>query len=210
MNGITTPCILKETSEGSIRHTIQDEMFQRREVSCTGSITMELADSLILQLRYLQAEDPGKEITMYVNSPGGDVSSGLALYDVMQAVTCPVRTICVGMAASMAALLFTSGDKRDIFPHARVMIHDPILQGGTNGNALSVYSMSQDLMKVRKVNGEIIARHTHKTLDEILEKTARDSFFDAEEAVAFGLADRIIRHINTGNGGDDSDTDSRR
>lgn len=201
MSGIIMPCILKETSEGSIRYTIQDEMFKRREIACTGSITMESADSLMLQLRCLQAEDPEKEITMYINSPGGDVCSGLAVYDVMQAVTCPVRTICAGMAASMAAILFTGGDRRDIFPHARIMIHDPCLAAGANGNALSVYSLGRDLMKVRKINGEIIAGHTHKKLDEILEKTAADSYFDAEEAVAFGLADRIIHQINTENGG---------
>lgn len=195
MNNVYTPCILKETSEGTIRCTIKDEMFKRREVECVGCITRESADSLILQLRYLQAEDPKKGITMYINSPDGEVTSGLALYDVMQAITCPVRTICVGIAASMAAILFISGDGRDMLPHARVMVHDPILEGGANGSALSVYSISQDLMKIREIAGGIIAEHAGRGLDEVLEKTAAESYFDAEEAVRFGLADRIIKKI---------------
>lgn len=195
MNGMITPCILKETSEGTMRCTIQDEMFKRREVECTGDITRESADSLILQLRYLQAEEPDGQITMYINSPGGDVSSGLALYDVMQAVTCPIRTVCVGMAASMAAILFISGDRRDMLPHARVMIHDPSLAGGAGGNALTIYNLGMDLMKIRRINGEIIAGHTNKKLEEVLEKTSADSYFDANEAVEFGLADGIINKI---------------
>lgn len=195
MNTFTVPCILKETSEGTLRCTIQDEMFRRREVWCTGRITSESADSLILQLRYLQAEYPGKEITMYINSPGGDVSGGLALYDVMQAVTCPVRTICTGLAASMAAILFASGSTRDILPHARVMIHDPMLAESTSGNALYIHNLSQELMKMRRIIAEILAAHTKKTLEEIYEKTTADSYFNADEAVAFGLADKIIDKI---------------
>lgn len=192
---IMTPAIIKETSEGISRFHIQDEMFKRREIECVGEITQESVYSLILQLRYLQKEDPEKEITMYINSPGGEVTSGLALYDVMQAVKCPIRTVCVGIAASMGALLFISGKKRDMLPHARVMIHDPLLSGGISGSALKIDSLSRDLMKTRELTGKIIAKHTGKSLEEVFEKTATDSYFDAEEAVAFGLADSIIHEI---------------
>lgn len=189
------PAIMKETSNGIVRCSIQDEMFQRREIECAGELTQESVYSLILQLRYLEKAEPDAEISMYINSPGGEVSSGLALYDVMQAVKCPVRTVCVGLAASMGALLFASGDQRDMLPHARVMIHDPLVAGGIGGSALKVDSLSKELMKMRAVTCEILARHTGKTLEEIYSKTAMDSYFDAEAAVAFGLADKIIYEL---------------
>lgn len=192
---ITMPAIVKETSTGLMTYNIADAMLQNREINCAGEITAEQADALILQLRYLQQEDPDAAVTMYINSPGGEVSAGLALYDVMQAVSCPVRTVCMGLAASMGAVLFLSGSRREILPHARVMIHDPLVAGNIGGSALRVESVSRDLMKVREVMGTIIAGHTGKSLDEILTRTATDSYFDAEEAVAFGMADRIIERI---------------
>lgn len=189
------PAIVKDTCQGLARYSILDEMFMDRKVECTGQITAESAEALILQLRYLQKENPEKEITMYVNSPGGEVTSGLAVYDVIQALSCPIHTVCVGIAASMAALLFISGKQRDMLPHARVMIHDPMIQGGIGGSALSVDSLSRDLMKIREITGKIIAEHTGKTLEEVFAKTASDSYFDPEEAIGFGLADRIIHKI---------------
>lgn len=189
------PAIVKETSAGLMTYNIADAMLQNREINCAGEITAEQADALILQLRYLQREDPEAAVTMYINSPGGEVSAGLALYDIMQAVSCPVRTVCMGLAASMGAVLFLSGSRREILPHARVMIHDPLVAGKIGGSALRVESISRDLMKAREVMGTIIAGHTGKSLDEILARTATDSYFDAEEAVAFGMADRIIERI---------------
>lgn len=189
------PAILKDTCQGLARYSILDEMFLDRKVECVGEITAESAESLILQLRYLQRKDPEKEIIMYINSPGGEVTSGLAVYDVMQALSCPVHTVCMGIAASMAALLFISGKQRDMLPHARVMIHDPMIQGGVSGNALSVDSLSRDLMKIREITGKIIAEHTGKSLEEVFAKTASDSYFDANEAIGFGLADRIADKI---------------
>lgn len=186
------PGIFKETSEGLIRCTIQEEMFKKREIQCVGEVTQESVNALIMQLRYLQQEDPEKEITMFINSPGGEVSSGLALYDVMKALKCPIRTICIGLAASMAALLFISGNERDMLPHARVMIHDPMITGGIGGSALKIKSISEDLMKTREITGEILAKHSGRSLEEIFEKTATDSYFDAQEAIAYGLADNII------------------
>lgn len=186
------PGIFKETSEGLIRCTIQEEMFKKREIQCVGEVTQESVNALIMQLCYLQQEDPEKEITMFINSPGGEVSSGLALYDVMKALKCPIRTICIGLAASMAALLFISGNERDMLPHARVMIHDPMITGGIGGSALKIKSISEDLMKTREITGEILAKHSGRSLEEIFEKTATDSYFDAQEAIAYGLADNII------------------
>nr|WP_300834390.1 ATP-dependent Clp protease proteolytic subunit [uncultured Acetatifactor sp.] len=192
---IMTPSLIRETSEGFSRCAIQDEMFQRREIECVGEITEESVYSLILQLRYLASESPDAAVTMFINSPGGSVASGLALYDVMQAVRCPVRTVCTGIAASMAALLFVSGSSRDMLPHARVMIHDPLIPGGIGGPALKIDALAKDLMQARKTTAAIIAAHTGKSLDEVYAKTATDSYFNAAEAVAWGLADRIIHEL---------------
>ena len=190
-----SPCILKDTSAGFQRVPIRDELFKHREIECVGEIDAESVSSMILQLRYLQREAPEEEITLYINSPGGEVSSGLALYDVMQAVSCPIRTVCVGMAASMGAILFLAGDRRDILPHARLMLHDPLLPGGGGGSALHINSLARDMMKVRQIIASIIAAHSGKSLDEVFAVTAADTFFDAEEAVAFGLADNIIHRL---------------
>ena len=132
---------------------------------------------------------------MYINSPGGEVSSGLALYDVMKAIKCPIRTICTGIAASMGAVLFVSGDTRQMLQHARVMIHDPLIAGGVGGSALQLQELSKDLMKTRETVAKIIAEHTGKSLKEVYKKTATDSYFDTEEAIKFGLADGIIESL---------------
>lgn len=190
-----TPNIIRETCEGTVCIPIRDALFQHREIHLSGEITQESASGLVLQLRYLQAENPGKEITLYLNSPGGEITSGLAVYDAMQAMSCPVKTVCIGMAASMAAILFAAGSKREILPHARIMIHDPLLSGGIGGSALKIDSIAKDLMQTRQTVAEILARHTGHSLDEVLEKTATDCYFSAHEAVAWGLADRVIQYF---------------
>lgn len=189
------PAIIKETSTGYLKTSIADELFKKREIQCIGEITDELVYSLILQLRYLQADNPKEEIVIHINSPGGEVASGLALYDVMKAISCPVKTICEGTAASMAAILFLSGDKREMLSHAKVMIHDPLIHGNIGGNALQIERISRNLLKTREIIGTIIAEHTGKTLDEVYEKTAADSYFDAEECIKWGLADGIVTEI---------------
>lgn len=187
----TMPNIIRESSEGLARIPLTDALYQKREIYCIGEITKESAHALVMQLRWLQMDSPGTEITMYIDSPGGEVSSGLAIYDVMQAIQCPIRTICAN-AASMAALLFAAGAHRDILPHARVMIHDPLIAGGVGGSALHLESISKDLMRTRAVVAEILARHTGHTISEVYAKTATDTYFDASEAVAWGIADRIV------------------
>ncbi len=192
---LMTPHIIKESSEGTTYCPIQDELFNtRRSVEVVGEITRESVYSLILQLRYLHQADPEKEITMYINSPGGSVSDGLALYDVMEGIPCPVRTVCVGMAASMGALLFAAGDTRDMLPHATVMIHDP-LTTGIQGSALSVEEASRRLMETREITASILSKHTGHTIEEVYEKTRQDSYFNAQEAVDWRLADRIITKL---------------
>ena len=188
------PRIIRDSADGIRLVPIQDEMLQRREIECVGEITQESVYELILQLRHLQHEAPDKEITIYINSPGGEVQSGLALYDVMQAVSCPIRTVCVGRAASMAALLFVAGNTREMLPHARIMIHDPLV-GGVGGSALTLDAIAKDLMKTRQTAAEIIAKHSGHSIEEVYDKTAKDTYFDAQEAVEWGLADRIITTI---------------
>lgn len=192
LNYMDTPNIIKETSQGVSSYRIIDEMLSNREIQCVGEINSDSVYSIIMQLQYLQREDPTAEITMYINSPGGEVNSGLALYDVMQAISAPIRTVCVGMAASMASILFAAGDKREILPHAAVMIHDPLIQGGVGGSALKFKAISEDLMRTRSLIAEILAKHTGHALEEIYEKTANDTFFYGQDAVDYGLADLVI------------------
>lgn len=192
---LTTPCIIRETSEGVTRTSLQDEMFQCREIQCVGEISQESVYSMILQLRYLQSQDPEKEITIFVNSPGGSVADGLAMIDTMAALSCPIRTVCMGTAASMGALIFASGNERDILPHARVMIHDPLIAGGVGGSALKLDSIAKDLMRTREITAQILADYTGHSLEEVYEKTANDTYFTAKEALEWGLADRIIHEI---------------
>lgn len=187
------PNIFKETSNGYFHFTLLEEFLSKREIYCLGDINAESANSLILQLKYLEQEDSQAEITLYINSPGGGVSDGLAIYDVMKTISCPIRTVCIGRAASMGALLFAAGDTREIYPHSKVMIHDPLVAGnGLQGSASLVHSQAQSLMKTRAIIAEILARHTGQTLKQIYKKTSSDTWFTAEEAVAFGLADAII------------------
>lgn len=191
---VTTPGVLKESAQGFSRARIEDEMFDRREVECVGEIDADKANSLCLQLRYLKTIDPGAPITMVINSPGGSVLDGLAIYDVMRAIRCPIRTICLGNAASMGAVLFIAGDQRDMLPHSKILIHDPLIPR-TGGSALELKSVSDDLMRTRQIMAEIIADRSGKTVEEVLEATRKDAYMEAEQAVAWGLADRIIDEL---------------
>ena len=194
-NTIITPAILRETSNGLCPFSIQDEMLSRREVLCVSEINRQTVNSLIIQLLHLEKENPDAPITMYINSPGGDVDSGLALYDVMQAISCPITTVCCGIAASMGSILFMSADTRRMLPHSRVMIHDPLAAGSITGPALTIMQHSNDIMKTREILGSIISKHTGKTLEEVYEKTSKDTYFTASEAIEFGLADEIISSL---------------
>lgn len=192
---MNTPYVIKESSSGYFSSRIEDEMFHDREIECVGVIGTDTTYSMCLQLRYLQKMDPDAEITIFINSPGGEVMSGLAIYDVMKATSCPIRTVCLGMAASMAALLFIAGDQRDMLPHSQVMIHDPLVGGGVGGSALELKTISENLMRTREITAQVIAEHTGKSLEEVYETTSRDSYFEAPDAVEFGLADQVIDRL---------------
>ena len=186
--------IIRETAEGLNRLDIRGEMLDQRELELMTSVDAESCAVVIRGLLHLQRQDPTMPITLYINSPGGEVQSGLALYDVMQAVSCPIRTVCLGMAASMGALLFIAGDEREILPHSRIMIHDPLI-GSMGGSALSVKARADDLMRIRDITAAVIAEHTGMTLDQVFQLTAQDTYFEAEAAVEAGLADRVIHEL---------------
>ncbi len=192
MSMISTPNIIEESREKLTTISIIDAMLRDRQISLLGPVDEDSVNSLVTQLLYLEKTAPGEEITFYINSDGGEVGNGLALYDIMQHISSPVRTICLGRACSMAAVLFAAGDIREIYTHSKVMIHDPSISGRMTMKALELQTMSQDLMGTRQALAEILARHTGQPLERILEKTVTDSFFDAKEAIEFGLADRII------------------
>lgn len=190
-----SPLVMQETSDGLRLYDIRDEMLASREIEITGAIDAGSVSTAIRCLLHLQKEDQQLPITLYINSPGGEVQSGLALYDVMQAVSCPIHTVCLGMAASMAALLFIAGAQREMLPHSRVMIHDPLIGGGIGGSALSVKARADDLMRIRDITAQVISQHTGMNLEEVFELTAKDTYFEAEEAIANGMADRIITSL---------------
>lgn len=187
-----SPQIIRETALGLERLDMRDAMLATRELELCGPVDADSVAEVIRGLRYLAKCDPSAPVTLFINSGGGEVQSGLALYDVMRAVACPVRTICLGLAASMAALLFVAGDSRDMLPHSRLMIHDPLLAAGPGGSALTVRERADDLMRTRDVCGRLLAEHSGMPLERVFELTARDTYFSAEEAVAAGLADRVI------------------
>ena len=190
-----SPLVMQETSDGLRLYDIRDEMLASREIEITGAIDAGSVSTAIRCLLHLQKEDQQLPITLYINSPGGEVQSGLALYDVMQAVSCPIHTVCLGMAASMAALLFIAGDQREMLPHSSVMIHDPLIGGGIGGSALSVKARADDLMRIRDITAQVISQHTGMNIEEVFELTAKDTYFEAEEAIANGMADRIITSL---------------
>ncbi|WP_321972841.1 ATP-dependent Clp protease proteolytic subunit [Paratractidigestivibacter sp.] len=187
-----SPLIMRETSLGLEKIDIRDEMLADRELELCGPVDADSVADIIRGMRHLQKADPQAPVTLFINSPGGEVSSGLALYDVMCAISCPVRTVCLGLAASMAALLFVAGDTRDMLPHSRVMIHDPLISGGVGGSALSVKARADDLMRIRDVTAQVISEHTGMSLEQVFDLTARDTYFEADEAVAAHLADHVI------------------
>ena len=194
MSNFTRPKVIKEHRGGYALCDVADEMLMSREVHFVGEVSDESVNDLILELMYLERIDSKQPITMYINSPGGSVNSGMALYDVMKSISCPIRTVCMGMAASMSAVIFASGDEREMLPHSRVMIHDPLVQR-TGGSALSLKSISEDLMETREIIATVLAEHTGRTMEEIYECTAKDTYFRAKEAIEFGLCDRVITSL---------------
>ncbi len=160
-----------------------------------GTITTDIADIVISQLLYLESEDPNKDIYLYINSPGGMVTAGLAVYDTMQYVSCPITTVCVGMAMSFGALLLAAGTKgkRFALPHARIMIHQPLVYGeGLSGSVSDIQIESQELLHTKEKLIEILAKHTNQPIEKIRRDTERNFYMSAEEAKAYGIIDEVI------------------
>lgn len=191
-----TPIILRETARGLERCHIEDAFFEKRELFLNTEINEDSAGELVKQIMYLSLEDSEKEITLYINCLGGEMNSGLAVYDCMQMIPAPIKTVCTGLAASMGAVIFLAGDRREMFPHSQIMIHDPYYNDEIKGMKLrELQERVKSLMQDRSVVGEIIAERTGKTVEEIYEKTRKDSYFNAEEAIQFGLADAIVSKL---------------
>lgn len=193
-----TPNIIKESSRGYQAIAIEDIFLQEREIFLTDEVNTESCTSLIKQLLFLDKEDTGKEIKLYINSPGGHVHSGLAVYDCIRMLKSPVTTICIGTAASMGSILFLAGTKRQMLPNSRIMIHDPSFGGGNLAGKKphQIKTELDGLIEVQECLCNIIAERTGKTSEEIRELTKDDTYFNADEAVEFGLATETINKLN--------------
>ncbi len=192
MNSLV-PYVVEQTGTGERQYDIFSRLLKERIVFIDGEITDATADLVVAQLLFLEAEHPEKDINIYINSPGGSVTAGLAVYDTMQYISCPVRTICLGQACSMAALLLAGGSKgkRSILPNARVMIHQPY--GGAEGQASDIIVANKELQRIKKATTRILAEHTGKSDEEILKAIERDFYLSAEEALEFGIVDSVVR-----------------
>lgn len=191
------PNVLKESARGIECIRLDDELFNSRTVFLTEPVDVQTSAELIKQLMHLEHEDNESEITLYINSPGGEVISGLAVYDYISAMKAPVRTVCIGTAASMGAILFLAGDKRQMLPHTRLMIHDPSY-GHNDIVGRKSHEIQHELDKLNEAReslARIIANKTGKSIRTIYKLTANDTYYSAEEAVAFGLATEILREV---------------
>lgn len=186
--------ILRETVRGIEVVQIEDELLKNREIFLVDDVNAESSNELLKQLMYLEKEDCTKEITLYINSPGGEVISGLAVYDYISIMKAPVRTVCIGTAASMGAILFLAGKKREMLSHTRIMIHDPSY-GHRDISGRKPHEIQHELDKLNETRqnlAEIIAEKTGKSIEEIYKVTADDTYYNATEAIEFGLATGII------------------
>ncbi|HEY2600759.1 MAG TPA: ATP-dependent Clp protease proteolytic subunit [Thermoleophilaceae bacterium] len=186
------PMVIEQTSRGERSFDIYSRLLNERIVFIGSPVDDQIANLAVAQLLHLQAEDPDKDISMYINSPGGVIYSGLAIYDTMQYVKPDVQTICFGMAMSMGSLLLAGGapGKRMVLPNARVLIHQP--SGGFEGQSSDIQIHAQEVLNLRRRVDEIYALHTGQDLERVHEDMERDRFFTAEQAVEYGLADRVI------------------
>ena len=188
----------KETAKGIEVLSLEDVLYSSREIFLTGEVSPETSVELMKELMVLEKLDSTKEVTLYINSPGGDVISGMAVYDYIQMMKAPVKTVCIGTAASMGAMLFLAGDKREMLSHTRLMIHDPAYGGG-NMAGKKPHELQQYVEKLKQTQDiivDIIAKKTGRTRDEIRDKTKDDSYFNAEEAIEYGLATGIVGELN--------------
>ena len=193
------PIVVEQTGRGERSYDIYSRLLKDRIVFLGGPIDDHVTNLIIAQLLFLEAEDPDKDIHLYINSPGGVVTSGLAIYDTMQYIKCPVSTICVGQAASMAAILLAGGEKGKRFSlnHARIMIHQPL--GGFQGQATDIHIHAQEILRMKKRLNELLAQHTGQLLEKIEADTERDYFMSSDDAKNYGIIDSAVtRNVATG------------
>ena len=188
------PMVVEPSSRGERAYDIYSRLLKDRVIFIVGPIEDHMANLVVAQLLFLESENPDKDINLYINSPGGVVSSGLAIYDTMQFIRCDVSTMCIGQAASMGAVLLAAGakDKRYALPHSRVMIHQPL--GGFQGQATDIDIHAREILKLRAELNEILAEHTGQSVDKIAEDTERDNFMDPQQALKYGLIDKVFEN----------------
>ena len=190
------PYVIEQTSRGERNYDIYSRLLKDRIIFLGEEVNETTASLVVAQLLFLESEDPNKDIQLYINSPGGSVTAGMAIYDTMNYIKCDVSTICIGMAASMGAFLLSSGakGKRLALPNAEVMIHQP--SGGAKGQATEIQIVAENILKTKKKLNEILAANTGQSVEKIAEDTERDNFMSAEEAKAYGLIDEIVESRN--------------
>lgn len=188
------PMVVEQTARGERAFDIYSRLLKERIVFLTGTVFDEVSSLVCAQLLFLESENPSKDISFYINSPGGVVSAGLAIYDTMQYIRSPVSTVCIGMAASMGSLLLTAGakGKRYALPNARIMVHQP--SGGAQGQATDIEIQAREILSLRQRLNEIYVRHTGQPIEAIERKLERDTYMSAEEAREFGLVDQVVEN----------------
>ena len=186
------PYVVEQTGKGERTYDIYSRLLLDRIVFISGEVNDEMANAICAQLLFLQSQDPKKEISCYVNSPGGSVTAGLAIYDTMQFVKCPIATYCIGQAASMGAVLLSAGTKgrRFSLPNARIMVHQP--SGGAEGKATDIEITAKEILRLKDVLNGILAKHSGKKFADVVKDTERDYFMSAAEAKAWGLIDEVL------------------
>ena len=189
----TIPYVIEQNSRGERSYDIFSRLLKDRIIFLGEDVNPTTASLVVAQLLFLESEDPGKDIHLYINSPGGEVNSGFAIYDTMQYVKCDVSTICVGLAASMGAFLLAGGTKgkRFALPNAEIMIHQP--SGGAKGQATEIEIAAKNILKTKQRLNEILAKNTGKPIEEVAKETDRDYFMTADEALEYGLIDQIVQ-----------------
>lgn len=189
------PVVIEHTSRGERSYDIYSRLLKDRIILLGSAVTDDVANALVAQMLFLEMENPEKDISIYINSPGGSVSAGLAIYDIMQFVKCDVSTVCIGMAASMGALLLSAGakGKRYVLPNSRVLIHQPLIGGGgISGQASDVEIHAKEMIKTKHRLTEILVKHTGQKYDVMTKATDRDNYMSADEAKEFGIVDEVI------------------
>ena len=186
------PMVVDQTSRGERAYDIYSRLLKDRVIFLSGEVEDNMANLIVAQLLFLESEDPDKDINLYINSPGGSVTAGMAIYDTMQFIKPDVRTLCVGQACSLGAFLLAGGapGKRGVLPHARVMIHQPL--GGFRGQASDIQIHAQEILKIKSTLNERLAFHTGQPIETIEKDTDRDNFMSAEEAQNYGLVDEVF------------------